>query len=64
MPDPAERHRQKAEDCRRRSLQASNPIDKVSWLWIAEEWQKLAEELDVAEARFLPWGLRMSIERD
>jgi hypothetical protein len=44
----AERYRQNADDCRQRSLQARTPADKANWLKIAEEWQKLAEEVDLA----------------
>jgi hypothetical protein len=44
----AERYRQNADDCRQRSLQARTAADKANWLKIAEEWQKLAEEVDVA----------------
>jgi hypothetical protein len=46
MADSAERYRQNADDCRQRSLQARTPADKANWLKIAEEWQKLAEEVD------------------
>jgi len=46
----AERYRQNADDCRQRSLQARTAADKANWLKIAEEWQKLAEEVDVADA--------------
>jgi hypothetical protein len=46
----AERYRQNADDCRQRSLQARAPADKANWLKIAEEWQKLAEEVDVANS--------------
>jgi hypothetical protein len=46
----AERYRQNADDCRQRSLQARTPTDKANWLKVAEEWQKLAEEVDVANS--------------
>ena len=49
--DLAERYRQNADDCRQRSLQARTPADKANWLKIAEEWQKLAEEVDDAELK-------------
>jgi hypothetical protein len=42
----AELYRHNADDCRQRSLQARTPADKANWLKIAEEWQKLAEEVD------------------
>jgi hypothetical protein len=36
------------DDCHQRSLQARTAADKANWLKIAEEWQKLAEEVDLA----------------
>jgi hypothetical protein len=48
VPDSAERYRQNADDCRQRSFRARLPADKANWLKIAEEWQKLAEEVDEA----------------
>ena len=50
MSDSAERYRHNADDCRQRSLQARTAADKANWLKIAEEWQKLAEDVDAAEA--------------
>jgi hypothetical protein len=41
--DAAEIYRRRAEDCCQRSLGAPTPADKVTWLEIAEEWQKLAD---------------------
>jgi hypothetical protein len=46
----AELGRLNAYDCRQRSLQARTLADKANWLKIAEEWQKLAEEVDVSNA--------------
>ena len=43
-----ELYRHNADDCRQRSLRARTPADKANWLKIAEEWQKLAEEVDLA----------------
>jgi hypothetical protein len=51
MMGSAKRYRQNADDCRQRSLQARLPVDKANWLKIAEEWQKLAEEVDDAELK-------------
>jgi hypothetical protein len=48
LDDVSNRYRQYADDCRQRSLQAHTPADKANWLKIAEEWQKLAEEVDHA----------------
>jgi hypothetical protein len=45
---PADLYRHNADDCRQRSLHARTPADKANWLKIAEEWQKLAEEVDAA----------------
>jgi hypothetical protein len=42
----AEAYRRNADDCRQRSLQARSPEAKANWLKIAEEWQRLAEEVD------------------
>ena len=46
--NPAERYRQNAYDCRQRSALARLPADRADWLKIAEEWQKLAEEVEEA----------------
>ena len=51
MMGSAERYRQNADDCLQRSLQVRLPVDKANWLKIAEEWQKLAEEVDDAELK-------------
>ena len=51
MTGSAESYRQNADDCPQRSLQARLPVDKANWLKIAEEWQKLAEEVDAAELK-------------
>lgn len=40
----AERFREEANECRTLAAAAINPIDKESWLRLAAEWQKLAEE--------------------
>jgi hypothetical protein len=46
----AELYRRNAGDCRQRSMQANRSEDKAAWLKLAEECQKLAEEVDAAEA--------------
>jgi hypothetical protein len=48
--DPAERYRKNTEVCRHRAAQALKPEDKARWLKISEDWQKLAEEVDAANA--------------
>ena len=42
MSDDAARFRKQAEECREQAAQAINPLDKESWLRVAEEWLKLA----------------------
>jgi hypothetical protein len=57
MPDRAERCRQHAEDCRRRSFSALTLADGAHWLTMAEDWLKLAEkaeEVDRAKTRSKP----------
>jgi hypothetical protein len=46
----AELYRPNADDCRQRSLPARAPADRANGLKIAEEWQKLAEQVDVSNA--------------
>jgi hypothetical protein len=46
----AKRYRQNADDCRQRSLQARSAAGKANWLKIAEEWQKLADQVVVANS--------------
>ena len=36
--------RKEANECRMLAAAAINPIDKETWLRLAAEWQKLAEE--------------------
>ena len=38
--------RQKAEECVGHAQRAVDPADKVTWLRMAENWQKLAESID------------------
>ena len=44
-------YRQNADDCRKRATVARTTEGKAGWLKIAEEWQKLAEEVDAVEAK-------------
>jgi hypothetical protein len=51
MPDdPVERFGKNADVCRHRADQALKPENKARWLKISEDWQKLAEEVDAANA--------------
>jgi hypothetical protein len=43
MPNhDAERFRKQAQDCVEQAERAISPIDKETWLRVAEEWLKLA----------------------
>jgi hypothetical protein len=46
----AQLYRPNVDDCRQRSLPARAPADRANGLKIAEEWQKLAEQVDVSNA--------------
>jgi hypothetical protein len=46
MESAAEEFRKQAEDCRSLAARARRPIDKTSWLRLAENWRKLAQEAD------------------
>jgi hypothetical protein len=39
----AEQYRCKAEECRARAEQSTNPIDKTAWLNMAEQWENIAQ---------------------
>jgi hypothetical protein len=41
--DEAQRFRKQAEECRHQAELAINPLDKESWLRVAGEWIKLAQ---------------------
>jgi hypothetical protein len=47
----AELYRKNADDCRQRATRARTTEGKAGWLKIAEEWQKLAEEIEAVEAK-------------
>jgi len=40
--------RQSAEMCRRRADAAKDAVSKVTWLKFAEEWLKLADEVELS----------------
>jgi hypothetical protein len=46
---PSRRYRKNAEECRDHAAHARNSEDRDAWLATAEEWQKLAEELDAEQ---------------
>jgi hypothetical protein len=46
----SELYRKNAEDCHQRATKARTPEGKAGWLKIAEEWQKLADEMDAVQA--------------
>jgi hypothetical protein len=41
----ATRFRKPADECREQAAKAVSPLDKESWLPVAEEWIKLASQL-------------------
>jgi hypothetical protein len=46
---PSRQYRKFAEECLERAVQARTSEDMDAWLLIAEEWLKLAVELDAAK---------------
>jgi hypothetical protein len=46
---PSRQYRKNAEECRDHAARARNSEDRDAWLATAEEWQKLAEELEAAQ---------------
>jgi hypothetical protein len=46
MPEDAARFRQQAVECSQQAAKAINPIDKETWLRLAQEWLKLAQAID------------------
>jgi hypothetical protein len=43
MSNESESFRRQAEESRQQAAKAINPLDKESWLRVAEEWIKLAQ---------------------
>jgi hypothetical protein len=46
-----ERYRREAEDCLRHAEAATSPLDKQSWLWLAEDWTRLATDAEQRRER-------------
>jgi hypothetical protein len=44
--DEAARFRKQADECREQAAKAVSPLDKESWLRVAEEWIKLAMSVE------------------
>jgi hypothetical protein len=42
----ADVYRKQAEDARQMAEKAISPLDKATWLRLAEDWQRLAESVD------------------
>jgi hypothetical protein len=42
----ADRFRKEANECREFAASAVNPLDKETWLRLAVDWQKLADEAE------------------
>jgi hypothetical protein len=47
----ADDFRRQAEECRQMAARAISPIDKASWLRLAEDWLRLAQTADKSAAR-------------
>lgn len=47
----ADEYRRKAEECRAQAAEATRDDDKAAWLKMAEEWQRLAESVDITDRR-------------
>jgi hypothetical protein len=43
MSGDAARFQQQAQECRQQAERARTPLDKQTWLRLAEEWSKLAQ---------------------
>lgn len=39
-------YQKKAEECRQRSQSALSSLDKEAWLRLAEEWTRMAQEIE------------------
>lgn len=40
---PAQRYRGEADKCRQAAEKATNVADQKAWLWLANDWTKLAQ---------------------
>jgi uncharacterized alpha-E superfamily protein len=52
----ADSFRQNAEQCRRLAQDSRDPVQKETWLKLAEEWTKMADEADVVNPTSAPSG--------
>ena len=56
----ADSFRQNAEQCRRLAQDSRDPVQRETWLKLAEEWTKMAAEADIAsQASASPGSPRM-----
>jgi hypothetical protein len=46
MSNDSDRFRRQADESRQQAARSVNPLDKESWLRVAEEWIKLAQAAD------------------
>jgi hypothetical protein len=49
-PKRADEYRRKAQECVSSAQRTTDPGDKISWLTMAESWQRLAEKAKGAPA--------------
>jgi hypothetical protein len=47
----ADRYRKQAEDARQMAAKSVSPLDKATWLRIAEDWLRLAQDVDTREGK-------------
>jgi hypothetical protein len=41
---------ERAEECRREAARASNTVDVVAWLSLADEWRRLSQADDIGQS--------------
>jgi hypothetical protein len=58
----AEMCRRKADECRHGAAQARSPDEEANWLQVAEEWQAVAEKIDVTNAALSPLSTDVCLE--
>jgi hypothetical protein len=56
--------RHEAEDCRRNARQAANPIDRESWLRLADDWMKLARDEEDLRTKIASVKMAARFHRD
>jgi hypothetical protein len=47
----ADEYRKNADDCREQAAKALHPLDKERWLKLAEDWLKLAKNVEESKPK-------------